>query len=311
MTSTSTTTETQTGPKVCEVSIVPQSRYSRRTQYKYAAYLPVYDETTTFSPTEPFDFSDRGLLADKAKPYLLGTPNAFVTKLTPRVGTEIRGLQLSELGDEQKNELALLLAERGVVVFRDQDFKEIGPEKQKAFGQYFGKLHVHPVGAHVKDHIEFHNIYLGADNLYRAQQRSSKLTTTGYHSDVSYEHQSPALTMLSLLSVPHSGVRVHPVTVQKSLFVNPGFTRRIVGLKYEESEAILQLLFRHISTSADVQVRSKWDDRTVVLWDNRVTAHTAISDYDVLDPDEGLRYGFRITTLGEKPVGVNGLESTW
>lgn len=36
--------------------------------------------------------------------------------------------------DAQKNELALLIAERGVVVFRDQDFKDIGPEKQKEFG---------------------------------------------------------------------------------------------------------------------------------------------------------------------------------
>jgi sulfonate dioxygenase len=57
----------------------------------------------------------------------------------------------------------------------------------------------------VKDHIEFHNIYLGADNLYRAQQRSTKLSTTGYHSDVSYEHQPPALTMLTLLEVPGTG----------------------------------------------------------------------------------------------------------
>lgn len=55
----------------------------------------------------------------------------------------------------------------------------------------------------------------------------------------------------------------------------------------------------------------KWDDRTVALWDNRVTAHTAISDYDVSKPDEGLRHGFRITTLAEKPVGVNGLETVW
>lgn len=35
------------------------------------------------------------------------------------------------------------MAERGVVVFRDQDFKDIGPEKQKELGQYFGRLHVH------------------------------------------------------------------------------------------------------------------------------------------------------------------------
>jgi sulfonate dioxygenase len=263
--------------------------------------LPVYDNETKFPYTELFEFKDRGLEADKAKPNLLKAEGAKVAKLTPRIGTEISGLQLSALTDVQKNELALLIAERGVVVFRDQDFKDIGPQKQKEFGQYFGRLHVHPVGAHVKDHIEFHNIYLGPDNLYRNQRRSSKLTTTGYHSDVSYEHQPPGITILTLLEVPstggdtgwasqvvayerlsepikklleglraeHSGfpqadrarrdghfvrrepvksdhpiVRVHPVTGQKALFINPGFTKRIIGLKDEESDALLQLLFR-------------------------------------------------------------------
>lgn len=284
------------------------------------------------------------------------------------MGTEITGLQLSLLSDTQKNELALLIAERGVVVFRDQDFKDIGPDKQKEFGSYFGRLHVHPTGAHVKDHIEFHSIYLGKDNLYRLGRSTSKLTTTGYHSDVSYEHQPPALTILTLVQVPetggdtgwtsqaaayerlstplqtflqglraeHSGypqaekaardghhvrrspvksshpiVRIHPVTGQKVLFINPGFTKRIIGLKDEESDAILKLLFEHIKTSQDIQARVKWDDRTVAIWDNRVTAHTAISDYDVSEEGEGLRQGFRITTLGEVPVGVDGLKSEW
>ena len=94
--------------------------------YKYSAYLPVYDETTKFPPTEPFDVRDRGLEADKKKPELLNAPGAVFTRLTPRVGTEIKGLQLSQLNDAQKNELALLVAERGVLVFRDQDFKDIG-----------------------------------------------------------------------------------------------------------------------------------------------------------------------------------------
>jgi sulfonate dioxygenase len=57
----------------------------------------------------------------------------------------------------------------------------------------------------VEGAIEFHNIYLGPDNLYRAQQRSTKLSTTGYHSDVSYEHQTPAITILTLLTVPPTG----------------------------------------------------------------------------------------------------------
>lgn len=114
-------------------------------QSKYAAYLPVYDNTTKFPPTEIFEHQDRGYNADPAKPNLLpkGESSVKATKLTPRVGTEITGLQLSQLSDAQKDELALLIAERGVVVFRNQDFKDIGPEKQKEFGLYFGRLHVH------------------------------------------------------------------------------------------------------------------------------------------------------------------------
>jgi alpha-ketoglutarate-dependent taurine dioxygenase len=37
-------------------------------------------------------------------------------------------------------------------------------------------------------------------------------------------------------------LRQHPVTGKKALFVNQGFTRRIVGLKTEESDALLNLL---------------------------------------------------------------------
>src|ERR1700760_3991407 len=62
-----------------------------------------------------------------------------------------------------------------------------------------------PVGAHVKDHIELHSIYLGPDNLYRLGRSENRLTTVGYHSDVSYEHQPPGITILTLLQVPSTG----------------------------------------------------------------------------------------------------------
>lgn len=105
----------------------------------------MYDETTHFETIEPFEFHDRGLDAYKDKPNLFSKDNTSVrvSKLTPVIGTEVRGLQLSQLSDVQKDELALLIAERGVVVFRDQDFKDVGVEKQKAFGRYFGPLHIH------------------------------------------------------------------------------------------------------------------------------------------------------------------------
>ncbi|KAK4187125.1 TfdA family taurine catabolism dioxygenase TauD [Podospora australis] len=370
MSTTTTTTKTTTATETAPLKLTLAYKKEIHEEYKYSAYLPVYDEKTTFPPLQPFEHHDRGLVVNKQKPNLFSRTNTSlkVSKLTPSIGTEIRGLQLSQLDDRQKDELALLIAERGVVVFRDQDFKDIGVEKQKDFGQYFGPLHIHPVGAHVKDNLELHNIYLGPDNEYRNKRRNNRLTTTGYHSDVSYEKQPPGITILTLLSVPptggdtawesqtiayqrlsrpiqallegllaeHSGfpqaegarhdghhvrrepiktlhpiVRVHPATGQKALFVNPGFTKRIVGLKDEESDALLQLLFKHITFGQDFQVRVKWEEGTVALWDNRVTSHTAISDYNVHEPQEGLRHGFRITTLGERPRGVGGLESTW
>ncbi|KAM7195400.1 TfdA family taurine catabolism dioxygenase TauD [Rhypophila sp. PSN 637] len=365
----STTTVTETQSELLKLTLAYDKEI--HDEYKYSAYLPVYDEKTSFPPLQPFEFNDRGLVANKTKPNLLNTKenaDLKVSKLTPVIGTEIRGLQLSKLNDLQKDELALLIAERGVVVFRDQDFKDIGIEKQKEFGRYFGPLHIHPVGAHVKDHLELHNIYLGPDNEYRNRSKSNKLSTIGYHSDVSYERQPPGITILTLLSVPetggdtawasqtaayarlsqpikslleslraeHSGfpqaegaardgkfvrrepvktehpiVRIHPATGQKALFVNPGFTKRIVGLRQEESDALLKLLFKHVSLGQDFQVRVKWEEGTVALWDNRVTAHTAISDYNVHNPQEGVRHGFRVTTLGDRPTGVGGLESRW
>ncbi|KAK2059147.1 dioxygenase-like protein [Colletotrichum caudatum] len=355
--SSATATETQAETAPVKLALAYDDKI--HDQYRYSQYLPVYDEETSFPPLQPFEFRDRGLAAHRDKANLLpkDNPGIKATKLTPVVGTEIRGLQLSRLDGRQKDELALLIAERGVVVFRDQDFKDIGAEKQKDFGRSFGPLHIHPVGAHARDSLEFHNIYLGPDNEYRNRSKSNKLSTVGYHSDVSYEHQPPGTggdtawvsqtaayarlsgpmqTLLEGLRAEHSGfpqadkarrdgrfvrrepvksehpiVRIHPATGQKALFVNPGFTKRIIGLRDEESDALLKLLFKHISHGQDFQVRVKWEEGTVALWDNRVTAHTAISDYNVHNPQEGLRHGFRITTLADKPTGVNGLESTW
>lgn len=38
-------------------------------------------------------------------------------------------------------------------------------------------------------------------------------------------------------------------------------------------DTILKLLYDHIDRSSDLQARVKWTPNTVVLWDNRVTAH--------------------------------------
>lgn len=44
-------------------------------------------------------------------------------------------------------------------------------------------------------------------------------------------------------------------------------TRSIVGLKKEESEALLAFLLNHISRGIDYQARIRWAPKTVVVWD--------------------------------------------
>jgi alpha-ketoglutarate-dependent taurine dioxygenase len=77
----------------------------------------------------------------------------------------------------------------------------------------------------------------------------------------------------------HPVVRVHPVTGWKSIYVNPGFTRRIVGVPKSESDAILKFLFAQLAKNPDFQVRFKWEPNSIAFWDNRVVTHSATFDF--------------------------------
>jgi taurine dioxygenase len=65
-----------------------------------------------------------------------------VRKLNPVIGAEISGIDLSrDLGNQQFEEVHDALMENLVIFFRNQNMTV---EQHKAFGQRFGKLHVHP-----------------------------------------------------------------------------------------------------------------------------------------------------------------------
>ena len=93
----------------------------------------------------------------------------------------------------------------------------------------------------------------------------------------------------------HPVIRTHPVTGRKALFVNRGFTTRIVQLKRPESAAILEMLYRHIETP-EFHCRFKWWPGSVAFWDNRCVQHHAMWDYYPLR-----RYAHRVTVCGDKP----------
>jgi taurine dioxygenase len=93
----------------------------------------------------------------------------------------------------------------------------------------------------------------------------------------------------------HPVVRTHPVSGRKALFVNRGFTTRIVQLKKPESAAVLECLFRHVETP-EFHCRFRWQPRSVAFWDNRCVQHHALWDYY-----PRRRHGHRVTIRGDKP----------
>ena len=78
--------------------------------------------------------------------------------------------------------------------------------------------------------------------------------------------------------VRHPVIRTHPETGKKVLFVNSLFTTHIEGLSRAESDAVLKLLFEHVTT-AEYTCRFKWQPHSIAIWDNRSTQHKPINDY--------------------------------
>jgi len=96
--------------------------------------------------------------------------------------------------------------------------------------------------------------------------------------------------------VEHPVVRTHPESGRKSLYVNPMFTQRIVGLERHESDAILAMLYAH-QQRIELQCRLRWAPGTLAIWDNRSVQHYAIDDYADFE-----RVMYRVTVQGERPI---------
>ncbi|KAI9366946.1 TfdA family taurine catabolism dioxygenase TauD [Zopfochytrium polystomum] len=100
------------------------------------------------------------------------------------------------------------------------------------------------------------------------------------------------------LEAVHPVIRTNPVTGWKGVFVVRDFTRQINELSKDESDAVLQYLFRLNAENHDLQVRFQWRKNDVAIWDNRSSLHTATYDYDY---QSVLRAGDRVVSLGERP----------
>ncbi|KAI1635234.1 hypothetical protein F4809DRAFT_463620 [Biscogniauxia mediterranea] len=321
----------------------------------YPAYLPTRPDGFAQPIAIPlFEAVEPGSRADSAKPSLLKA-GANVTNITPRIGTEIRGVQISQLSKEGLDELALLAAERGVLVFRDQDFVDVGFDKQREIVKYYGPLHQHPtMGYPEGTGPEFHVVYADENAGNLRTLLGPRTTYDLWHIDQTFTPNVPSTTFFWVLEIPASGggdtaftsltaayealsptfrktlaslslfhtsasageiARVgteralkeaistthplvirHPVTGKPSLFVNPTIARKVEGFLPEESDNLLKFLHDHIR-SLDFSCRVRWEKGTVVVWDQRAAAHSAVPDF----ADGDRRHMVRIIPYGSKP----------
>ena len=73
-------------------------------------------------------------------------------------------------------------------------------------------------------------------------------------------------------------IGTHPITNKKFLNFNESFSSYIIGLTINDSNSLKTFLSNHMNKPED-QMRWKWSKGDMVMWDNRVTMHYAVSDY--------------------------------
>ena len=76
----------------------------------------------------------------------------------------------------------------------------------------------------------------------------------------------------------HPVVIAHAETERPALFVNPVYTTRIASWSGQESQGLLQHLYRH-AVNENFTWRLRWAKGTLAIWDNRCTQHFALNDY--------------------------------
>lgn len=164
---------------------------------------PLFLEDGYSIRSEPWEHVERGKAADPEKKALFSAAKE-VKHLTKYIGTEIVGLQLAELTNQQRDELALLIAERVVVFFRDQD---LSPQKQLELGSYWGKVEVHPRVPHVPGLEGTTVLWPKLANIESHGSFNFKhpFGTAFWHADLSHEAQPAGITHLHNDTIPDVG----------------------------------------------------------------------------------------------------------
>jgi taurine dioxygenase len=239
-----------------------------------------------------------------------------VRPLSPMIGAEVEGLDLRfGLSAEEAGELRRAYLEHHVLVFRDQQFTEADhlrvaslfgletcPERRQvtapASGDDFtdepvmlaeswradetylkappagGALHINrlpKLGA--GGDMLFANMHLAYDMLADPLQAILAGLTAVHVPD------PRAVRTDANSTAEHLVVMRHPVTGRPAIFVNRRHTSHIVQLDPPQSDATLDMLYRHVESNPVLTCRIRWTPNALVVWDNFSAQHLTLQDF--------------------------------
>ena len=148
--------------------------------------------------------------------------------LSGSLGAEIRGVDVTDLGDSQFSELRAAFLQHHLLVFRDQ---KLTPDQHVEFGERWGPLLIHPIFPHLDGHPP----------IIQIQNRGKKRTLTEvWHSDVTFEEKPPLGSMLYALEVPSAGGDTLFANQHKAFDqLSPGMQRMLERLRALHSGQLL------------------------------------------------------------------------
>lgn len=151
-----------------------------------------------------------------------------VTPLTPTLGVEIAGIDLTEpLADDVRHRLYRLFSDHAVVVFRDQHFE---PPQFAAAAQLFGDIVPEQFANYRLPEYPRVSCLSNRDLEQTGQKRAVR--GEGFHTDHSNYAAPPKATVLYGVVIPQSGGDTEFVSVQAAYDDLPADKkRRIAGLR--------------------------------------------------------------------------------
>ena len=114
-----------------------------------------------------------------------------VNLLSGALGAEIKGIDLTDLSDENFNKINDLLLEHKVIFFRDRPLTK---KQHIALAEKFGPLETHAYVKGLEDHPEIVRIIKDKDEKNQWGEN--------WHSDVSYNYKPTKAVILKSIKIP-------------------------------------------------------------------------------------------------------------